>query len=124
MLKLFFSSLVLIACASLKLDVNACKSTETLKCNNVNDSIEYDSCDSITDPAIASLVSSVSNEETIFIDDFYTTYYFKNLTNNFGYNVKGSCTYVAFDMLLSFWDTYWCDSFIPESYDMVTNPNK
>lgn len=35
-------------------------------------------------------------------------------------NVYGSCTYVAMGMLLSFYDSYWDDSFIPEAYDVTT----
>jgi hypothetical protein len=35
----------------------------------------------------------------------------------FGNNVKGSCTYVAVDMLLSYYDSFLVDDFLPEKYD-------
>lgn len=76
--------------------------------------------DLLEDADIATLYSSLSNEKQIFQTEYYAPYYFSNLTENFGRNVKGSCTYVALGMLLSFYDTYWGDSFIPESYDMIT----
>lgn len=52
-----------------------------------------------------------------FISDYFAPYYFKNLRGNFGYNLKGSCSYVAVDMLLSFYDSYWSDGFLPENFD-------
>lgn len=60
------------------------------------------------------------NDSILYQDNKYATYYFKNLTENFGNNVKGSCTYIAFAMLLSYYDTYWNDMIIPENYDMIT----
>ena len=76
----------------------------------------------------ADIVSSASyntnnfyyNDSTLYQDDKYASYYFNNLTDNFGNNIKGSCTYIAFAMLLSYYDTYWDDTIIPESYDMIT----
>ena len=50
--------------------------------------------------------------------DSYLVSYFDNLTENFGYNYKGSCGYVALGMILSYYDTYWDDSIIPEQYDV------
>ena len=66
----------------------------------------------------ASIVSQ--NTQTLYQTNHYSTYYYKNLTTNYGRNVKGSCTYVAFAMLLSYYDTFWNDSIIPENYDMVS----
>lgn len=60
----------------------------------------------------------LDHDDNLYQTDFYSPYYFSRLTKNYGYNVKGSCTYIAFDMLLSFYDTYWDDSYIPENYDM------
>ena len=57
------------------------------------------------------------NSDKIFINDYYAPYYFTNLKDRFGYNVKGSCTYVAVDMLLSYYDSLWNDNFLPEKYD-------
>ncbi len=57
------------------------------------------------------------NSNNIFITDYYAPYYFSNLNGHFGNNVKGSCTYVAVDMLLSYYDSFWTDNFLPENYD-------
>lgn len=42
--------------------------------------------------------------------------YFQNLVN-IGANEYGSCGYVGIGMLLSYYDTFWCDDFIDEKYD-------
>lgn len=56
----------------------------------------------------------------IYIKDFFSPYYFSNLNNNFPYNIKGSCSYVSVSMLLSFYDTYWNDNFIPDKYESTS----
>lgn len=58
-----------------------------------------------------------ANSDNIFITDYFAPYYFSNLNGRFGNNVKGSCTYVAVDMLLSYYDSFWVDDFLPEKYD-------
>ncbi len=57
----------------------------------------------------------------LFIDDYYANYYFHNLTENYGFNKKGSCTQIALAQLLSYLDTYWDDSIIPENYEAISN---
>lgn len=52
----------------------------------------------------------------IFQTNNFATYYFYNLHNNFAYNVAESCGYVAFAMLLSFYDVYWNPGFVPDVY--------
>ena len=74
----------------------------------------------LNDDITTSHASWLTQDDTLYQTDFYAPYYFSNLKKNYGYNVKGSCTYIAFDMLLSFYDTYWDDTFIPENYDMNT----
>ena len=54
----------------------------------------------------------------VFISDYYESVYFANLSENIGNNRFGSCSYVALGMLLSFYDSYWSDLFIPETYDV------
>lgn len=54
----------------------------------------------------------------VFISDYYESVYFANLRENIGNNRFGSCSYVALSMLLSFYDSYWNDLFIPETYDV------
>ena len=57
---------------------------------------------------------------TVFLQT-YAAYYFSQLKENFGYNHKGTCSYVAVAMLLSYYDTYWDDSIIEQNIDGVTN---
>ena len=52
----------------------------------------------------------------VFYENF-ATYYFSQLQSNFGFNHKGTCSYVATAMLLSYYDTYWDDSIISDQYD-------
>lgn len=44
----------------------------------------------------------------------FASYYFNNLHTNYGYNAHGSCSYVAVEMLLNYYDTYWNDHFVEE----------
>lgn len=62
-------------------------------------------------------IENLSNDNTLHLTNEYATHYFYNLTENFGVNEMGSCGYVALGMLLSYYDTYWDDSFIAETYD-------
>lgn len=56
--------------------------------------------------------------DDLYIDDYYQGVYFSNLRENIGNNRYGSCSYVAIGMLLSFYDSYWSDLFISETYDI------
>ena len=76
--------------------------------DNLNSDVQY-------------ILSTVNNETNIFLDDYYSSLYFSNLVDNFGNNTHGTCSYVAIGMLLSFYDSYWNDNLIPESYDKVSN---
>lgn len=61
-----------------------------------------------------------SKEATpVFQTDNFSSYYFKNLNTNFGNNVHGTCSYVSIGMILSFYDSYWSDSFISEIYESI-----
>lgn len=44
----------------------------------------------------------------------YLRNYFKGLTENFGYNHKGSCSYIAVEMVLSYFDSYLYDDIIAQ----------
>ncbi len=59
------------------------------------------------------------NESPIHLENNYSSLYFKNLNANFGNNAYGTCSYVAIGMLLSFYDSYWDDSFITETYEVI-----
>lgn len=87
-----------------------------INCKSLTDHHHIES-DSLSNPAILASYNNATNEETLFKTENYATYYFKNLDNNFGVNIYGSCGYVAIGMLLSFWDTYWNDGIIDEVYD-------
>lgn len=76
--------------------------------DNLNSDVQY-------------ILSTVNNETNVFLDDNYSSLYFLNLVDNFGNNTHGTCSYVAIGMLLSFYDSYWNDNLIPESYDKVSN---
>lgn len=52
----------------------------------------------------------------------YSFYYFKNLQNGLLLNYYGNCTYTAFGMLLSYFDSYLDDSIIPSSKDTLSSP--
>lgn len=75
---------------------------------------------SIYDTQVKSLFNSLSSGtiNDLFIDNYYEGVYFSNLRENIGNNRYGSCSYVALGMLLSFYDSYWNDLFIPEEYDV------
>lgn len=72
--------------------------------------------DGVTDTLFGQLSSNIDSET--YVDYTYASYYFNNLRENFGNNVFGSCGYVSIGMLLSFYDSYWDDSFISNTYDI------
>lgn len=72
----------------------------------------------VTQSRVHALFNSlVGDEDDVFLNN-YATQYFSHLTSNFGNNTRGTCAYVAIGMLLSYFDSYWNDSFIPEDYDV------
>ena len=75
--------------------------------------------DQSTNELFNQLTSNIDDET--YIDNTYASYYFSNLRDNFGNNAFGSCGYVSIGMLLSFYDVYWDDSIIENSYDVVSN---
>ena len=65
---------------------------------------------------------SVELPETYYIKN---SYYFENLRNNKGSNIKdtqysGSCSYVAVEMLLSYYDSIQNDNIIDEKFDVTS----
>lgn len=61
-----------------------------------------------------------ANTDYCYLDNYYMSQYFVNLKHNFPLNSHGSCNYVAISMLLSYYDTYWSDDIIPESYECAS----
>lgn len=57
------------------------------------------------------------NNKNDFESNSITTNYFKNLSENFGLNINGSCTYVAMGMLLSYYDSIYDDQIIDERFE-------
>ena len=62
--------------------------------------------------------TSCIHTDTLYQTQHFATYYFYNLRENMGYNYIGSCSYVAISMMLSYYDTYWDDTIIDDSYDL------
>ena len=60
---------------------------------------------------------TTTNDPTLYQTEYFSTYYFNNLNENMGFNYIGSCSYVAVAMMLSYYDTYWNDAIIEESYE-------
>lgn len=59
----------------------------------------------------------ISNDETTYINS-YASVYFSNLRENLPLNSHGTCSLTAMSMLLSFFDSYWDDSFVDEVYEV------
>ena len=64
---------------------------------------------------MAPSISSNADEE-LHQDSYFSSHYFSNLTDNFGSNIHGSCSFVAAAMLLTYFDTYWDDNIVDDSY--------
>ena len=75
--------------------------------------------DSLYDSWVATAYNALPNDPDIepCLDGFYAPVYFSNLRTNFGTNRFGTCAFVAMGMLLSFYDTYWDDSIVPDAYE-------
>ena len=65
-------------------------------------------------------LQSTANSLGIYQEDFFASYYFSQLYQNYGYNARNSCNYVALGMLLSYYDTFWDDTIIPSPYESIT----
>lgn len=75
---------------------------------------------SISEPKAQKLFKAddATSTSNLYIDDYYSNYYFFKSKENYGRNEKGSCTQLAFAQLLACLDTYWDDSYIPENYEL------
>ena len=97
---------------------------ETKNTNSVDDEYiaDFDSENSIPTARIGMGSGSYTQVDAVFLQT-YAAYYFSQLKENLGYNHKGTCSYVAIAMLLSYYDTYWDDSIIEQNIDGVINEN-
>ncbi len=98
----------------------------TFKENLVFASSTEETYDILTEEKHLQYLEEALNESTTYTTnistyDNFMQAYFDNLTYNFGMNYKGSCGYVAIGMMLSYYDTYYNDNIIPESYDIISN---
>ena len=77
--------------------------------------------DSLYASWVATAYNALPNNPDIelCLDGFYAPVYFSNLRTNFGTNRFGTCAFVAMGMLLSFYDTYWDDSIVPDAYEVA-----
>ena len=74
---------------------------------------------------LSSNIPSPSKEIDEDIYDANPTFlynYYSNLKDNIMTNKMGICGYTAIGMFLSYFDTYWDDHFIPETYDSEIDP--
>ncbi len=74
-------------------------------------SVAHDSCIGTVESPVVTTNKSDEEFSTNFLSQYYS-----NLTYH-GINVKGSCGYIAIGMWLSYYDTFWNDSIISESFD-------
>lgn len=63
--------------------------------------------------------ASTTSQVPSYIGDSYLANYYYRLTN-FGYNSVGTCGYIALAMLLAYYDCYWDDTLVADSY-MASN---
>ena len=75
---------------------------------------------SILDTNVRLMVERLHNSQGKTNLNNFANYYFSNLNNNFGVNTHGTCSFVAMGMLLSFYDTYLNDSFVPDAFEENT----
>ncbi len=75
---------------------------------------------SLNDNSVKQLFNSLESGlfDDLYINDYYEGVYFSNLHENISNNSHGTCSYVAIGMFLSYYDSYWDDSFIPEEFDI------
>lgn len=60
--------------------------------------------------------SSYESVENNFLNEQFSTQYFSKLINH-GKNSHGTCSYIAMIMILSFYNTYWDDNIIDETFE-------
>lgn len=58
-----------------------------------------------------------NSSSNVFLEQFYSTEYFSNLRNNYGYNDFGTCGHIAIEMVLTYYDTYWDDDIVPDNFE-------
>ena len=75
---------------------------------------------SLLSPNVSSLMRYLEDRQGSTHLNNFANLYFSNLNNNIGVNAHGTCGFVSMGMLLSFYDTYLDDDFIPDSFEQNT----
>ena len=84
--------------------------------NHKNDVYHAD----VLDADVQQLMGQLKNHQGETHLNNFANFYFSNLRNNFSLNAFGTCSYVSMGMLLSYYDTYFNDDFVPEYFDQNT----
>ena len=74
---------------------------------------------SMNDQSVQTLFDNLVDDQSDIVLNNYSTIYFSHLNDNFPINSHGTCSYVGISMLLSFFDSYWDDEFIDESFEQT-----
>ena len=75
---------------------------------------------SILDPNVAQLMAEFQNKQGLTYQNNFASFYFSNLRENINFNVHGTCGFVSLGMVLSYYDTYLDDRFVPEQFEQNT----
>ena len=84
--------------------------------NHKNDIYHAD----VLDAEVQQLMGKLKNHQSETNLKNFANFYFSNLRNNFSLNAYGTCSYVSMGMLLSYYDTYLNDNFVPDMFEQNT----
>ena len=84
--------------------------------NHKNDIYHAD----VLDAEVQQLMGKLKNHQGETNLKNFANFYFSNLRNNFSLNAYGTCSYVSMGMLLSYYDTYLNDNFVPDMFEQNT----
>ena len=81
---------------------------------------------SVLDENVQRLMTELKYHQGRTYVDNFANYYFSNLRSNYSLNAHGTCSFVSIGMLLSYYDTYLDDNFIPNAFEQNTfiEPNE
>ena len=75
---------------------------------------------SILDTNVAQILNEYQNRQGRTYLNNFANFYFSNLHENINYNIQGTCGFVSVGMLLSYYDTYLDDRFVPAEFEQNT----
>lgn len=91
--------------------------TALYKCDSM---IKFNSV-SVENDVFTAATSPLSSSTTMQFDTFVENYLY-NLTR-YHVNNEGSCSYIAIQMLLSYFNYYWNDNLIDDTYEIIATQN-